>query len=286
MHAPPLVCCLTPGWMAGNRPLLAVQVGSAPVSSAGRVPLSPEASCLGMAHFFELSFGARFVELHGRPVHTHFARYFGLGQLVACFHYEEVECCDVTLPPAELACQTTLQQEWLTIEIDSLIEVSGASSAVDGASYVLLLFVRFVASLLLGSIKLVRRALAVHVDALCQLFHSGYMIRPWLAPMMMSCHWTASARVMAGCWQCWHQPYILLVCCRKPTQHSVPSIWRWPSRMSRPWQPDQRHKVSRQKAPQMPQRLCGCYMRRWQLRGRACLTWSVRSAIQSCLALQ
>ena len=99
-----------------------------PVASAGRIPLSPEASCLSLAHFFELSFGALYLELHGRPLHTQFARYFGLGQLVACFHYEEVECNNVTLPPAELACQTALQQEWLTVEIDSLIEVCRASS--------------------------------------------------------------------------------------------------------------------------------------------------------------
>ena len=109
------------------------QAGSIPVASAGRIPLSPEASCLSFAHFLELSFGAHYLELHGRPLHTQFARYFGLGQLVACFHYEEVECNDVALPPAVLACQTGLQQEWLTIEIDSLIEVSPAfqSSAAD-----------------------------------------------------------------------------------------------------------------------------------------------------------
>ena len=106
---------------------LSEQAGPLPVASAGRVPLSPEASCLSLAHFFELSFGARYLELHGRPLHTHFARYFGLGQLVACFHYDDVECSGVTLPAPELACQTYLQQEWLTVEIDSLIEVRPAT---------------------------------------------------------------------------------------------------------------------------------------------------------------
>lgn len=100
-----------------------MQAGSHPIASAGRVPLSPEASCLSLAHFFELSFGARYLELQGRSLHTQFARYFGLGQLVACFLHEEVECNDVVLPPPELSCQAALQQEWLTFEIDSLIEV-------------------------------------------------------------------------------------------------------------------------------------------------------------------
>ena len=100
-----------------------MKAGDTPLASAGRVPLSPEASCLSMAHFFELSFGARYLDLHGRSLHAGFARYLGIGQMVACFLFEDVECYDVTLPPAELACQVPLQQEWLTGEIDSLIEV-------------------------------------------------------------------------------------------------------------------------------------------------------------------
>lgn len=82
-----------------------MQAGPTPIASAGRIPLSPEASCLSLAHFFELSFGARHLQLSGRPLHSGFARYFGLGQMVACFLFERVECYDVTLPPAEIACQ-------------------------------------------------------------------------------------------------------------------------------------------------------------------------------------
>ncbi|KAK9796713.1 hypothetical protein WJX73_010097 [Symbiochloris irregularis] len=103
------------------------EAGQTAMATAGRVALSPEASCLSLAHFFELSFGACYLQLSNRAMHSGFARYFGLGQLVACFLFERVECYDVTLPPAEIACQVPLEQEWLTGEIDSLIEEANAA---------------------------------------------------------------------------------------------------------------------------------------------------------------
>lgn len=104
------------------------QMGSRPLATVGRIPLSSEASCLSLAHFFELTFGAHHLQLHGRPLHTGFVRYLALGQLVVCLHHEHVKCLSVSLPPAELACHAQLQQEWLLIEVDSLIEVQCPSA--------------------------------------------------------------------------------------------------------------------------------------------------------------
>ncbi len=45
-----------------------------------RVPLSPDALCLSLGHFLELSFGAPHLRVHGRSLHGGFVRYFGTGK--------------------------------------------------------------------------------------------------------------------------------------------------------------------------------------------------------------
>ena len=57
------------------------QVDAEEMQAVRRVALSPEALCLSLGHFLELSFGAAHLRVHGRSLHSGFVRYFGTGAL-------------------------------------------------------------------------------------------------------------------------------------------------------------------------------------------------------------
>jgi hypothetical protein len=56
------------------------------LSPAPRLPLSPEASCLSFGAFLQTCFNASALEAAGRPLHSGFVRYLGLGRTVLCIH--------------------------------------------------------------------------------------------------------------------------------------------------------------------------------------------------------
>lgn len=55
------------------------QVDAAQMHAVRRVLLSPDALCLSLGHFLELSFGAPHLRIQGRSLHGSFVRYFGTG---------------------------------------------------------------------------------------------------------------------------------------------------------------------------------------------------------------
>ncbi|KAK9819645.1 hypothetical protein WJX72_000689 [[Myrmecia] bisecta] len=111
------------------------QEDQGPAPTARRIALSPEASCLSIGHFLELSFGAHHLAVEGRAVHAGFVRYFGLGSTVACFHHERVHPNSVHLPDAQIAHSVAAQQQWLQQEVEELSqEAYAAFSAIEHAS--------------------------------------------------------------------------------------------------------------------------------------------------------
>ena len=88
----------------------------APEQAVRRLPLSAEASCLGLGHFLELSLVPFHVALHGAPLHSGCARYFGMGSTLFCFNQvctsiHRQPCCAFNRLPAEASSGCTLS--WL-----------------------------------------------------------------------------------------------------------------------------------------------------------------------------
>ena len=67
------------------------QVGAAQMQAVRRVLLSPDALCLSLGHFLELSFDAPHLKIQGRSLHGSFVRYFGTGaylQMLCSMHLQ------------------------------------------------------------------------------------------------------------------------------------------------------------------------------------------------------
>lgn len=84
-----------------------------------RVLMSDAASGLSFGKFLELSFSnnaASRVASCGHSLHRDCLRFYGLGSLVACFHYSSINILSVHLPPAKLEFNNPNQQDWLRKE--------------------------------------------------------------------------------------------------------------------------------------------------------------------------
>lgn len=84
-----------------------------------RVLMSDAASGLSFGKFLELSFSnnaASRVARCGHSLHRDCLRFYGLGSLVACFHYSSINILGVHLPPAKLEFNHPNQQDWLRKE--------------------------------------------------------------------------------------------------------------------------------------------------------------------------
>ena len=86
--------------------------------------LPKEAGCISFSHFLEVSFGLQHCIVNKRPLHYTFARYFGLGSTVACFHYEAVAPNVVLMPDEQIRYNLAVHQDWLEEEAEQLIEVT------------------------------------------------------------------------------------------------------------------------------------------------------------------
>ncbi|KAA6428100.1 MAG: hypothetical protein FRX49_02761, partial [Trebouxia sp. A1-2] len=101
------------------RPL---QVNAAQLQAVRRVLLSPDALCLSLGHFLELSFGAPHLRIQGRSLHSSFVRYFGTGSTILCFHHEDI-CPNTVLVPARcLRVQRDVQHSWLHQELEDFAQ--------------------------------------------------------------------------------------------------------------------------------------------------------------------
>ena len=84
---------------------------------------------MSFGHFLELSFGALSLELRGGssgeawPLHSGFVRYFGIGAVVACFHFEHISPNVIQLPAPQISYALEAQQQWLLGEVDELSQV-------------------------------------------------------------------------------------------------------------------------------------------------------------------
>lgn len=85
--------------------------------------LPPEAACISLGHFLELGLGLEGCQVHGRALHQLFARYFGIGSLLACFHYERIAPNSVLMPPHRISYSLSAQQHWMEEEVEELVEV-------------------------------------------------------------------------------------------------------------------------------------------------------------------
>ncbi|DBA97431.1 hypothetical protein WJX77_010396 [Trebouxia sp. C0004] len=109
------------------RPL---QVEAAQMQEVRRVLLSPDALCLSLGHFLELSFGAPRLRIQGRSLHGSFVRYFGTGNTILCFHHEEI-CPNTVLVPARcLRVQRDVQHSWLHQELEEFAQEAAAAFSV------------------------------------------------------------------------------------------------------------------------------------------------------------
>lgn len=72
----------------------------------------------------ELGLGLQDCRVHGRLLHRDFARYFGIGSSVACFHYNFIAPNSVLMPAQQISYDRGSQQQWLILEVGELIEVS------------------------------------------------------------------------------------------------------------------------------------------------------------------
>ena len=93
--------------------------------SVRRVLLPAEATQLSLGHFLELSLGLGDCRVHGRVLHREFARYFGIGASLACFHYDFIAPNSVLMPAQQISYDSACQQQWLVVEVGELIEVMG-----------------------------------------------------------------------------------------------------------------------------------------------------------------
>ncbi|KAK9860376.1 hypothetical protein WJX84_010202 [Apatococcus fuscideae] len=125
-------------YLTNDVPLAAFLLGPHHLKSVRRVPLSAEASCMSFGHFLELSFSALNLELRGGeeawPLHSGFVRYFGIGAVVACFHFEHISPNVIQLPAPQISYALEAQQQWLLGEVDELSqEAHEAFNAIECA---------------------------------------------------------------------------------------------------------------------------------------------------------
>ncbi|KIY91826.1 1-phosphatidylinositol-4-phosphate5-kinase [Monoraphidium neglectum] len=88
------------------------------------LPLSPEASCLSFGAFLHACFNATALEAGGRPLHSGFVRYFGLGRTVMCLHQDHIHPSDVVLPGVPLRYSLNAQLMWLKQEAAELCQAA------------------------------------------------------------------------------------------------------------------------------------------------------------------
>ena len=100
------------------------QAGPHVNESVRRVLLPEEATQLSVGHFLELGLGLQDCRVHGRVLHRNFARYFGIGSSVACFHYDFIAPNSVLMPAQQISYDAVSQQQWLVVELGELIEVT------------------------------------------------------------------------------------------------------------------------------------------------------------------
>ncbi|KAL3149135.1 hypothetical protein ABBQ32_001972 [Trebouxia sp. C0010 RCD-2024] len=106
------------------------KVDAEEMQAVRRVLLSPEALCLSLGHFLELSFGAPHLRVHGRSLHGGFVRYFGTGTSILCFQYEAISPNTVMVPSRRLRLQRDVQHSWLHREVDELAQEAAAAFGV------------------------------------------------------------------------------------------------------------------------------------------------------------
>jgi hypothetical protein len=73
--------------------------------------------------FLQLCFSAPALELCGRPLHSHFVRYFGCGRTVMCLHQDLIAPSAVTMPALPLPYSLNAQLMWLKQEAAELCQV-------------------------------------------------------------------------------------------------------------------------------------------------------------------
>lgn len=73
--------------------------------------------------FLQLCFSAVSLEVFGRPLHSQFVRYFGLGRTVMCLHQDNIYPSAIRLPLMPLPYSLNAQLMWLKQEAAELCQV-------------------------------------------------------------------------------------------------------------------------------------------------------------------
>ena len=88
-----------------------------------RLRLSADTCCLSFGMFLQLSFAASGLEVFGRPLHSHFVRYFGVGRTVMCLHQDAVAPSSICMPAMPVTYSLNAQLMWLKQESAELCQV-------------------------------------------------------------------------------------------------------------------------------------------------------------------
>ena len=121
----------------------ALQDGPQVSDTVRRVLVPQVAHYISLSHFLELSFGLEHCLIDNRPLHFSYARYFGLGNIVACFHYEAVSPNMVVMPGRQIKYSREAHQLWLEEEAEQLIEVITVNSRCEKTGHTKLGFIRY-----------------------------------------------------------------------------------------------------------------------------------------------
>ncbi len=101
-----------------------------------RLPLSQESCCLSFGTFLQLCFSASQLQVLGRPLHTQFVRYFGLGRTVMCLHEDCVYPSAIRMPPVPMCFSYNAQLMWLKQEAAELTQVRAIAGHLHDISVV------------------------------------------------------------------------------------------------------------------------------------------------------
>ncbi|GMH44770.1 hypothetical protein BSKO_12722 [Bryopsis sp. KO-2023] len=109
-------------------------LGPKPLASIRRILLSPDAKCLSLGQFLDLSCNTPYLEVFGRQLHLEFVRYFGYGRTVACVYQDRIRPNTVSRPKIKLECGLPMQVLWLKEAGNELLkEYQSAYAAIEDA---------------------------------------------------------------------------------------------------------------------------------------------------------
>lgn len=97
---------------------------SEPLPSIYRTLLSPDAKCISLGQFLDLSCNARYLQVFDRQLHLEFVRYFGYGRTVACVYQDRIRPYSISLPRLKLDCGIQSLVNWLKDSHAELVQAS------------------------------------------------------------------------------------------------------------------------------------------------------------------